>query len=206
MDYSILRDRSPSVLGKMRESAVMVLIVKKDEGYNIDPDEDSVIFEKRALKLKSQPGDICFPGGRVEENEEPMNTALRETCEELGISENEIEILGPLDYLVTPKRNIIYPFAGIYRGSEFNISRDEVEEVIRIPLADLLDQEPLVHKVRVEQLPDENFPYDRIVGGRNYPFYTGENPQVFYYLGSETVWGVTAAILKNFMEIITGNQ
>ncbi len=64
---------------------------QENDGYHI-------LFEVRSNKLSQQPGEICFPGGRREHDETSMETSIRETCEELLISESNIKLYGPLDY------------------------------------------------------------------------------------------------------------
>ena len=66
---------------KDKVSAVMIPLIKKNDGYHI-------LFEVRSNKLSQQPGEICFPGGRREHDETSMETSIRETCEELLISES----------------------------------------------------------------------------------------------------------------------
>ena len=84
-------------------SAVLLPILEIEE-------QKSILFEIRSEHLDRQPGEICFPGGKVEEGETPRETAVRETSEELGISPGSIDILGPLDILVAPLGTVIYPY------------------------------------------------------------------------------------------------
>ena len=70
---------------KDKVSAVMIPLIKKNDGYHI-------LFEVRSNKLSQQPGEICFPGGRREHDETSMETSIRETCEELLISESNIKL------------------------------------------------------------------------------------------------------------------
>lgn len=63
--------------------------------------EIKLLITQRALDLDRQPGDFCFPGGHAENNESPEETAVRETFEEIGIQEKDIDILGRLDFIVS---------------------------------------------------------------------------------------------------------
>ena len=87
----IFKDRIPKAIGDFDKSAVMILLVEENE-------EVSIVFEVRALKLRSQPGDVCLPGGRVELNEDPKETSVRESMEELNLKREQIDIIGSMDY------------------------------------------------------------------------------------------------------------
>ena len=75
-DLSIFRNRTPAVTGEhsVRNSAVMIPVMETPEGLHL-------LFEVRSEKLEHQPGDICFPGGGIEEGETPEEAALRELTE-----------------------------------------------------------------------------------------------------------------------------
>ena len=63
--------------------------------------ETHVLFEVRSLNLRRQPGEICFPGGKIEQDDvDQRQCAIRETSEELGIHESDIENVIPLDYML----------------------------------------------------------------------------------------------------------
>lgn len=86
-----LEGRAPSIMGQQRykQSAVLLPLL------NIQ-DETHVLFEVRSMQMRSQPGDICFPGGRIDKTDKsPKETAIRETMEELGISASNIEAVTP---------------------------------------------------------------------------------------------------------------
>jgi len=87
----------------MKRCSVLIPVV------NIDG-EDNIIFEIRNNKLNSNPGEICFPGGAIEEGETPKEAALRECFEEIGLGEENLEIISQLDFYVSPNNILIYPF------------------------------------------------------------------------------------------------
>lgn len=144
--------------------SVLLPLVEVDKQLNI-------LFEVRAENLDKQPGEICFPGGRIEKGETPLESAVRETCEELKVSHDQIQVFGPLDYIITPYNIIIYPFAGrlIYVDvDKINFNRDEVSEVFTVPLEYLLRHTPLVYFVDVKNKPRQDFPFSLIRDGKNY--------------------------------------
>nr|WP_288662874.1 LysR substrate-binding domain-containing protein [uncultured Anaerostipes sp.] len=107
---------------KDKVSAVMIPLIKKNDGYHI-------LFEVRSNKLSQQPGEICFPGGRREADETSMEAAIRETCEELLVSKSDIELYGPLDYFLSPAGLRIDPYLGELVNYDGQYSNDEVSEI-----------------------------------------------------------------------------
>ena len=75
--------------------------------------ELNLLFEVRAKNMKSQPGEICFPGGHVEKGETPQQAALRETFEEIGIDRQKIELIGPGDILYGYANYTLFTYMGI---------------------------------------------------------------------------------------------
>ena len=189
----IFLNRKGSLIGKYRKAAVMILIGEYQG-------EECIIFEKRALTLRSQPGDICFPGGKIEEGESPREAAIRETIEELGIEPEDIELLGEMDYLISPYGSIMYPFVGVLKSKELRPNPTEVPSIIRIPLRFFMENEPLIHEVAIVPQLTEDFPYNRIVGGKTYNFSKGKLLQHFYTYEETNIWGFTAIITKAFVD------
>ena len=75
--------------------------------------ETHILFEVRSMSLRRQPGEICFPGGKIDpEDLDQKQCAIRETSEELGINEEDIVDVIPLDFMLSTTNNIIYPFIG----------------------------------------------------------------------------------------------
>lgn len=191
----IFRNRKPKPLGTFRRSSVLILLVEKDG-------EDHIVLEKRAAGLKSQPGDISFPGGRIEDGETEVRAALRETMEEIGLPEGEIDLLGPMDFFISPFNTIIFPFVGKTDRIEFDPSPGEVAEILLVPIRFFIDNPPKVHYLKLGTFPDGDFPYDLIVNGRNYNFSSSDYPQLFWVWQGHTIWGFTARILNEFLHIM----
>ncbi|WAA13331.1 NUDIX hydrolase [Fervidibacillus halotolerans] len=195
-----LENRRASLLhhDTFRQYGILVPITKKDEELHI-------LFEVRSHKLRQQPGEICFPGGKVEkEDKHPEEAARRETTEELGIPFDRIGRVFPLDYMIQPiEGRIIYPFVGfisIDKGIKPN--EQEVEEIFTVPIRHLLEMNPDTFTVDFNPVPEERFPFHLIPGGKNYPWQKRTIKEHFFYYEDYVIWGLTANILQNFLSII----
>ena len=178
------------------KAAVLIPLLQNDEGF-------SVLFEERSHHLKSQPGDICFPGGKIESyDSSPKQTAIRETCEELGIGANTIDILGPLGRYVPSTHLIVYPFVGVLNPCKFIINKDEVESIFTVPLDYLLNTVPDKHLVSLQPNPNQDFPFDRIAKGKEYQWRKRYITELFYHYKDRSIWGMTAKILEHFLSIM----
>jgi len=85
--------------------SVLVPLIEINNEFNL-------IFEVRSMSIKSQPGEISFPGGRIEDGESPLEAAVRETFEETGIAIENIEIISELDYASNKNGSFVYSFLG----------------------------------------------------------------------------------------------
>ena len=130
-----LRGRRPTLIDmeSYRRSAVVIPLIETENGYE-------VLFEVRAIGLKHQPGEICFPGGGCDRGEMPEAAALREICEELLLSSDQVLLEAPMDIFVSPFNMVIYPYLGTLKSYEGTYSRDEVLEIFTVPLT-LADDE-----------------------------------------------------------------
>ena len=97
-----LLGRTPGLMDATGQYSVLVPLVEREGGL-------SLLYEVRAGSLRRQPGEVCFPGGRLEGAESPEECALRETWEELGIPREKIRILGRLDFIAHRANFILYP-------------------------------------------------------------------------------------------------
>jgi 8-oxo-dGTP pyrophosphatase MutT (NUDIX family) len=100
-----LEEHTPIGESWTRHYAVILPLVELDDGEG-----PRILYEVRAQKLDRQPGEVCFPGGEIEPEETPMQAALRETREELGIAASEISVIAPLDLYHPPSDIVVYPF------------------------------------------------------------------------------------------------
>ncbi|MGR6835336.1 NUDIX hydrolase [Syntrophomonas erecta] len=195
-----LKGRYPNILGHEEafQSAVLLPLVDLN-------DQLCLLFEKRSDNLPHQPGEISFPGGGIEPDDaNPMQAAVRETCEELGLSPKNIEVIAPLDIMVSPFNLIIYPFIAVI-DNYVNVkpSPDEVAEAFYVPLDFFVNYQPMYKKLPLAVAYSEDFPYEMIPHGRNYPFRKGYLPQFFYLWEDRVIWGLTARIINHFITLIT---
>lgn len=118
------------------KAAVLVPLYRDDNG------QVRVILTKRPDHMRTHPGDVVFPGGRLEEGETPEQTAIREACEEIGLPEDGVEVVGGLTPLTTrDSGNLIVPVvAKVRRPAQFTLQAEEVEAVMEPRLLDLLDE------------------------------------------------------------------
>ena len=179
------------------KAAVLIPIVKVDNQLHL-------LFQIRSHKLKWQPGDICFPGGKVEiEDINPEQTAKRETCEELGLSINEITILGQLPKFIATLGMIIYPFVGkIDSIDDLKLNFDEVESIFTVPLEWFKNNQPLHATMQVGHKPDNDFPYNLLPNRSKDWQKRSEHLVYFYQYNNYIIWGLTAQIIKQFINTI----
>ena len=164
---------------RLRRAAVLIPLFKKTGEYHI-------LFTKRTEKVAHHKGQISFPGGQQDKKDpDLLTTALRETEEEMGIAPRDVQILGELDDFCTASTDFcISPFVGLIPYPyPFRVNPHEIAEVIEAPLR-VLRQE--------NQMRQEIFLRD----GEPFPVY-------FYEYQDYTIWGATARILKEFLDLLS---
>lgn len=189
-----LKDKKPYINGwkRMKRSSIIIPLVKNNN-------ELSILFEVRAKKLKSQPGDICFPGGKIDFDETPKDAALREIFEEIGVQ--NIDIISELDTVVRYDGIIIHPYVGVINDiKEIKINESEVDHVFYVPVNYLVNHEPLEVKSKIYVERAKEFPYELIVNKENYKFREAHYRSLFYKYQGYNIWGITAEMLKDFLE------
>src|SRR5690554_5614411 len=110
--------------------SVLVPLIEVDGKLNL-------VYEVRSKSIR-QPGEISFPGGKIEKNESPRTAAIRETHEELGVKQSNIEIVADLDYATSKSGSFVYTFLGYIKDTkieDINYNRDEVSEIFLVPLS-----------------------------------------------------------------------
>ena len=146
-----------------------------------------VVLTRRTWGLRTHQGEVSFPGGRIEPGEAPVDGARREAHEEIGLDPGTVEIIGELDHLATVSSgSFIVPYVGVLPARpDTHPNPAEVEAVLHVPLAELADPA----NFREERW---TFPDDRV------------QPITFFELVGDTVWGATAALLRQLIGIATG--
>ena len=194
----VVNGRIPKALDAEGKYSVLIPLIKVDENWEI-------IYELRAKTLKSQPGEISFPGGRVEKDETFQETSVRETMEELLIQRDNIEIIGELDYLVSYSNFTIHCFLGVIKGinlKDIKPNKDEVDHLFSVPVDYFLKNEPEKYELDLMTVENEEFPYNLLPNGKNYNFRKGKHPVLFYKYNDYLIWGFTARMTKHLMELI----
>ena len=178
-------------------SAVLVPLVRREGRLG-------VLFEVRSAALTWQPGDICFPGGRIELDDAGAEAAaVRETREELSLPDSAIEVIGPLNSMVSPIGVMIHPYAAYINNFDLiRPNHGEVSEVFVAPLDYLLAVEPLTAHMEVATRPLADFPLNLLP-----PSYARDwkrrttYPVLFYQYGGHVIWGLTARVLYGFLNV-----
>ncbi|MGN0701923.1 MAG: NUDIX hydrolase [Lentihominibacter sp.] len=166
-----------------------------------------LLYEVRAAGLDRQPGEICFPGGLIEKGETPLECALRETEEEIGVRSDSIRIISGLDSVFSAGGSQIHCYLGVLNFEEVKISKDEVDEVFTVPVEEMIKAEPEIYESIMRQEPDPEFPYDRVTGGKMYPWRDGKAPVPVYDIedsggARRIIWGLTGRMTKQFLEVL----
>jgi len=165
--------------------------------------EFNLIFEVRSMSIKRQPGEVSFPGGRIEDGESPLDAAVRETWEETGIDRENIKIITELDYATNKNGSFVYSFLGHIENTDYSsikFSKDEVSELFYVPLSYFLENEPEKYYINYYPKTEENFPLHMISEGANYKWEDIRYPVYFYKYNDYIIWGLTAKITNGFIK------
>ncbi|MFC7319811.1 NUDIX hydrolase [Halobacillus campisalis] len=195
-----LKNHTPSVIGQkeLNHFSILVPLIEKDGELHL-------LFEVRSLEMRRQPGEICFPGGKVDRRESPQEAAVREAKEELGIEDGDFGEVYPFDYMLSPfGRMMVDTYVGFLDCTEESIQSNpaEVEEVFTVPLSFFKRTKPKVHYVNFEVKPEDGFPFDLIANGEDYEWQTRKMEEYFYQYEGRVIWGLTARILAAFVDSI----
>ena len=194
----LLRDRIPGLMDATASYAVLVPLVQREDGLYL-------LYEVRARTLRRQPGEVCFPGGRIEGDESPEECALRETEEELSIPRSAIRVLGRLDFIAHRANFIMYPILALVEPDAvegMSPNPAEVGETFLVPLFHLMEHPPLEYTYKLIPHTDENFPYELIGIPRDYRWRAGgENVPVYPWQG-HAIWGLTGRITRHLVSLL----
>ena len=177
--------------------SVTIPLIETEEGL-------SMVFEVRAAGLKTQPGDICFPGGRMEEGETALQCALRELKEETGIPPSELRVLGQFDTLHEFSGHTLYTFAVSLAPQALQkarLNQEEVAELFTVPLKFFKENTAEIYDIDVVS-DVSDFPYEKTGISPDYKWRKGKNLLPLYRYEDKIIWGITARIVKWFIEQI----
>ena len=174
----ILRTRTPKAIAgdDFRLASVLAPIQER-------PDGDYLILTLRSKNLSSHSGQVAFPGGSVDPDDDgPVDTALRETHEEIGVDPGHVRIVGQLDQVFAGYNFLVTPFVGLIPYPyEFRPDPRETAAVFAVPVAALLKQDALTLDSRLSR--------------RSEPIYH------FQYQEWD-IWGATARMVKQLLELV----
>ena len=198
----MLAEHNPSRLTApvLRPAAVLAPLLRRPEG-------PVFLFTRRRHDLPEHAGEVAFPGGRMEDGESPVDAALREAEEEVGLPADRVQVIGQLDDQPSPLRYRVTPLVGLVSDPpSFVAQAGEVTEMFEVPLARLLD--PACSHAEwwsASRLPDGGLRNVLMNPGAGYreadP--TGQRYKVYFFDtggGPErVVWGLTARIVSQFL-------
>jgi 8-oxo-dGTP pyrophosphatase MutT (NUDIX family) len=178
----LIKERLGTYVGQKMQCAqtimagVVMPIFEKDG-------EVFLVLTKRSEKVRFHKSEISFPGGMYEESDRDiMDTALRECCEEIGVSPGDVEIIGRIDDVYTVTGFVITPYVGVVPYPyEFCANPDEVAYIISLPYRHLTEQNPVYEAIR---LGDK----------------THHAPAL--YSNGDRIWGATCKMLLKLKSIV----
>lgn len=203
----ILKSNLPDVVGILGKheyfnSAVLIPIVFIDGEYQI-------LFEKRSANIK-QGGEICFPGGRIEDNDnDAVDTALRETREEIGLSPEKITVIGKLDILFGPRGVLVEPIIAeikINNINELTLDKSEVEKVFFVPLSFFENNDPeyfKIHSTVKHKSFNSKGEEEELILPNNHgndTYYKDIREVLVYKTNNEIIWGITARLVYEVVQ------
>ncbi len=173
-----LNSRDPILISPdgHKEAAVLIPVFVHDKKWR-------VLLTRRSAKVEHHKGEISFPGGHRDDTDPDLEfTALRENEEEIGVGADEVEILGRIDDIITVTDFKVTPFVGIIPYPyDFVPSEIEIDEILVLPLDEFTKPENVTKQIWKK-------------GEEDYPVY-------FFNIMGHNVWGATARMLKQFLEI-----
>ena len=145
-----------------------------------------VVLTRRSPEMRSHTWEVAFPGGRADDGESPWETALREANEEIALDPAVVRPIGELDQFVTVgSRSLVHPMVGALSARpELRPAPAEVDQILHVPLAELL--------------------LDEVFREERWPIDEAWRPITFFELHGNTVWGATAAILRQLLGVSLG--
>ena len=172
-----LADYHPQKNYRVRKHASVLIPLLESEG------EIYVMLTRRSSKMRSHPGQVSFPGGKKDNNDEDsLQTALRETHEEIGLPGEEVDFIGTLDQILSLHYYLVTPYVGLIPSYFVPVpNTDEIESVFKVPLAFFMKSE-------------NHWSEEKIIF--NSPVFVHH----FEYQGYD-IWGLTAKLIFRLLEV-----
>lgn len=192
-------------------SAILITFILQNNDYYL-------ILEERSAHI-SQAGEVCFPGGRFDHDIDfsTKDTAIRETCEEIGVKEDMIKNVDYWGTYIAPMSTIIDVYVGFLEVDDVHnlpINQNEVEKLIIVPYSYFLNNPPLSYEIDSWSTPYRPCPDDSTKSLPIFPSkeldlpakyhkpWKGKTRRVYVYPIDQTpIWGVTAHIIKQFVSL-----
>ena len=170
-DHALERDFRPAGAARPKPAAVLVPVVMHEE-------EATILFTERASHLRDHSGQIALPGGKIDPDETPRETAFREAEEEIGLDRSLVRPVGYLDSYLASSGFIVFPVVGLVTPRfTLSLNTHEVADAFEVPLSFLMD--PANHEIHAREWKGRIRQYYAMPFGHRY------------------IWGVTAGILRN---------
>jgi 8-oxo-dGTP pyrophosphatase MutT (NUDIX family) len=170
-----------------RRSAVLIALFEESG-------ETHVVLTRRSFSLRQHRGEIALPGGRSDDDETPITTALREAREEVGIDDSTVRVVGWMSPVVTlALGSAIWPVVGFLASRpELVADPAEVERAFTVPLRDLLADGSFLEERWRREVARPGADDD------------GYFPIYFYRVPGDLIWGATARVLTELLSVVTG--
>lgn len=181
MNLDALRTYTPTRQSGDTYAAVLLPLI-------LDDGQPRLVFIRRSEAVSRHPGQMGFPGGRREQEDQSLEaTARREADEEIALPREQPEIIGRLDDIHTVTGYVVSPFVSRIPAAEYRPNSPEVAEVVTLPFPAFLQDE--VYEAE----------------WHDHPVY-GEHLVPYFHVDGYTVWGATGRILLQFLELVTDWQ
>ena len=181
------RERRALELPEFRRAAVLVPVVLELEPY--------FILTVRTTHLPTHKGQISFPGGSIDLGETPIQAALREADEEIGLQSQFVSILGLLDDVWTPQGFHVTPVLGVLeKAVKLEPDPNEVAQILQVPLAEL--------KVLQARYEPRNLPPNAKLPNDPRAYRARPNEVLHYDWRGFDIWGMTAWVISDVLELL----
>jgi 8-oxo-dGTP pyrophosphatase MutT (NUDIX family) len=184
-ELGLVADGAPAPI--VHRSAVLVALFEESG-------ESHVVLTRRSLEMRSHSGEIAFPGGRSHEDETPIETALREAQEEVGLEPSAVSPFAWLSPIATfASSSAIFPIVGFLEARpEFVIEPSEVDRAFSVSLSDLVAEGAFLEERWRRPLTRPGADAD------------GFFPLYFFKVPDDLIWGATARVLTELLCLVTG--